>query len=229
MSRVTFQLERPSSQVVGSSPPSPVRPTPISSMRASTIRNRRSRVESISMNGSTPTQTPAVVTPTAVSGSTAEVSKYSRSHIFFEPEFPELGPQHNQVKDAFKGISVKPPRKQKGIPPTIVETQMQPAKKDLAEVWRSHGKVFRANLVVHDEAKGGNIFTLSNNCSIDRYYKVAGRVSIVSWLLLLLLLLLNQSISISNPPFSHTSSCRSWRHFFPQVLPNHRNSKNPIS
>lgn len=42
--------------------------------------------------------------------------------------------------------------------------------------WRKHGKLFRARLVLEDEDKGGNAFTLSNDCSIERYYKVAERV-----------------------------------------------------
>jgi hypothetical protein len=47
---------------------------------------------------------------------------------------------------------------------------------DPNEVWRKHGKVFRAELVVKDEEKGGNTFALSNSCSIERYYKVSERV-----------------------------------------------------
>ena len=45
------------------------------------------------------------------------------------------------------------------------------------ETWRKHGKAFRAQLVLMDEEKGGNTFVLSNNCAIDRYYRVAERVS----------------------------------------------------
>lgn len=42
--------------------------------------------------------------------------------------------------------------------------------------WRKHGKRYRAHLVLEDEEKGGNAFELSNDCSIERYYKVAERV-----------------------------------------------------
>lgn len=46
-----------------------------------------------------------------------------------------------------------------------------------SESWRSHGKMYRAKLVLMDEEKGGNTFVLSNHCSIERYYRVAERVS----------------------------------------------------
>lgn len=45
--------------------------------------------------------------------------------------------------------------------------------------WRKHGKQFRAHIVWEDERVGGNGFKLSNDCSIERYYKVAERVSII--------------------------------------------------
>ena len=48
---------------------------------------------------------------------------------------------------------------------------------DPNEAWRKHGKLYRAQLVLTDEEKGGNTFVLSSNCSIERYYKVAERVS----------------------------------------------------
>jgi hypothetical protein len=53
-----------------------------------------------------------------------------------------------------------------------------------SEVWRNHGKVHRAKLVLVDEEKGGNTFVLSDKCSIDRYYRVAERVSPVPLLFL---------------------------------------------
>ena len=46
-----------------------------------------------------------------------------------------------------------------------------------AESWRKHGKKFRANLVLVDDAQGDNVFTLSESCTIERYYRVADRVS----------------------------------------------------
>eukprot|EP00535_Pseudo-nitzschia_heimii_P008380 CAMPEP_0197189184 /NCGR_PEP_ID=MMETSP1423-20130617/19300_1 /TAXON_ID=476441 /ORGANISM="Pseudo-nitzschia heimii, Strain UNC1101" /LENGTH=479 /DNA_ID=CAMNT_0042641233 /DNA_START=410 /DNA_END=1846 /DNA_ORIENTATION=+ len=42
--------------------------------------------------------------------------------------------------------------------------------------WRRYGKMFRANIVLADESNGGNIFALSDSCSIERYYRVADRV-----------------------------------------------------
>ncbi|KAL3912970.1 MAG: hypothetical protein SGILL_006677, partial [Bacillariaceae sp.] len=45
-----------------------------------------------------------------------------------------------------------------------------------AESWRKHGKKFRANLVLADDAQGDNVFTLSESCTIERYYRVADRV-----------------------------------------------------
>jgi hypothetical protein len=44
--------------------------------------------------------------------------------------------------------------------------------------WRHHGKVYRAHIILQDEQKGGNAFVLSNQCSIDRYYRVAEKVRI---------------------------------------------------
>ncbi len=43
--------------------------------------------------------------------------------------------------------------------------------------WRKHGKRVRALLVLEDEQKGGSTFQLSNACSVERYYRVAERVS----------------------------------------------------
>ncbi|KAG7354710.1 hypothetical protein IV203_004066 [Nitzschia inconspicua] len=42
--------------------------------------------------------------------------------------------------------------------------------------WRKYGKQLRANLILVDDANGGNAFTLSEACSIERYYRVADRV-----------------------------------------------------
>ena len=41
--------------------------------------------------------------------------------------------------------------------------------------WRKHGKLFRANIVLTDEGNGGNSFSLSDSCAIERYYRVADR------------------------------------------------------
>jgi hypothetical protein len=46
------------------------------------------------------------------------------------------------------------------------------------QAWRKHGKAYRAQIVLQDEQKGGNSFVLSNECSIDRYYRVAEKVRI---------------------------------------------------
>jgi hypothetical protein len=47
---------------------------------------------------------------------------------------------------------------------------------DAEEAWRRYGKLFRANLVLNDEQNGGNSFSLSDSCTIERYYRVADRV-----------------------------------------------------
>jgi hypothetical protein len=57
--------------------------------------------------------------------------------------------------------------------------EASPTSVQSSESWRKHGKMYRAELVLLDEEKGGNTFVLSNNCSIDRYYRVAERVSTV--------------------------------------------------
>lgn len=47
---------------------------------------------------------------------------------------------------------------------------------DVAEAWRERGKIFRARLIMNDEKSGGDAFTLSNDCEIEKYYDVAERV-----------------------------------------------------
>ena len=42
--------------------------------------------------------------------------------------------------------------------------------------WRKHGQLFRANIVSSDESDSSNIFSLSDSCTIERYYRVADRV-----------------------------------------------------
>lgn len=49
------------------------------------------------------------------------------------------------------------------------------------EAWRKHGKIFRATLIMADEESGGNTFVLSNQCSIEKYYDVAERVRIFTF------------------------------------------------
>jgi hypothetical protein len=119
------------------------------------------------------TAPPSTTTRGTPPGSTIAVdsSKYSPDNFahFAEPK-PE---PPTTPKDAYKGVSVKPSTTPKP-PPSIPSSPPR----DPAELWRNHGKVFRAHLIVADEQKGGNIFTLSNNCSIERYYKVAERVSL---------------------------------------------------
>lgn len=62
-----------------------------------------------------------------------------------------------------------------------VGTRKKETTKD-SEAWRKSGKAFRANLVLEDEEKGGNSFQLSKDCSIERYYRVAERVSCLLYL-----------------------------------------------
>lgn len=49
-----------------------------------------------------------------------------------------------------------------------------------AEAWRERGKLFRAKIMMKDEESGGDVFTLSNQCEIEKYYDVAERVSAVN-------------------------------------------------
>ena len=50
---------------------------------------------------------------------------------------------------------------------------------EVDEGWRTYGKMFRANIVSADESNGGNIFTLSDSCAIERYYRVADRYEFI--------------------------------------------------
>jgi hypothetical protein len=50
------------------------------------------------------------------------------------------------------------------------------AKDDGAEAWREWGKLYRAKLIMKDEESGGDAFTLSNECEIEKYYDVGERV-----------------------------------------------------
>lgn len=53
---------------------------------------------------------------------------------------------------------------------------VKPRNMERSQTWRARGKVYRAQIVLEDEQKGGNAFVLSNQCSIDRYYRVAEKV-----------------------------------------------------
>jgi hypothetical protein len=48
---------------------------------------------------------------------------------------------------------------------------------DGTEAWRERGKLYRAKLIMKDEESGGDAFTLSNECEIEKYYDVGERVS----------------------------------------------------
>ena len=45
-----------------------------------------------------------------------------------------------------------------------------------SEAWRERGKLVRARLIMKDEQSGGDAFTLSDDCEIEKYYDVAERV-----------------------------------------------------
>jgi hypothetical protein len=73
---------------------------------------------------------------------------------------------NNNVRSSSRNVVVEPPPQ----PHALAKSSSE------AMEWRKHGKVFRAKLVLEDEDKGGNAFTLSQDCGIERYYKVAERV-----------------------------------------------------
>jgi hypothetical protein len=56
-----------------------------------------------------------------------------------------------------------------------LDTASIPFAEEGNEKWRQHGKLFRANIVSADEGNGGSIFSLSDSCAIERYYRVADR------------------------------------------------------
>ena len=56
------------------------------------------------------------------------------------------------------------------------QQQQSPISPSPDQSWRKYGKLYRAQITLEDEQKGGNSFVLSNQCSIDRYYRVAERV-----------------------------------------------------
>ena len=61
---------------------------------------------------------------------------------------------------------------------TVESTISNPRKsiRNGEEEWRNHGKKFRAQLLMKDEAIGSGQFLLSNTCDINRYYSVAEKV-----------------------------------------------------
>lgn len=54
--------------------------------------------------------------------------------------------------------------------------QASPISPSKDQSWRKHGRSYRAKIIAEDEKRGGNSFILSNQCSIDRYYRVAEKV-----------------------------------------------------
>jgi hypothetical protein len=71
-----------------------------------------------------------------------------------------------------------PRRKHKAV--VRQERQRREAiKDDGAEAWRERGKLYRAKLIMKDEESGGDAFTLSDDCEIEKYYDVAERVSVL--------------------------------------------------
>jgi hypothetical protein len=55
--------------------------------------------------------------------------------------------------------------------------EVREADENAVEAWRERGKLFRAKLIMKDEESGGDAFTLSHDCEIEKYYDVAERVS----------------------------------------------------
>jgi hypothetical protein len=61
-----------------------------------------------------------------------------------------------------------------------LEAQKNPSERSrtpISEAWRKRGNKMRSQLVLEDEQAGGSTFVLNSDCSIDRYYAVAERVS----------------------------------------------------
>jgi hypothetical protein len=78
--------------------------------------------------------------------------------------------------------SLKPPSMGKARRPKAAirkeRQRREEAKDDGAEAWREWGKLYRAKLIMKDEESGGDAFTLSNECEIEKYYDVGERVSV---------------------------------------------------
>ena len=78
--------------------------------------------------------------------------------------------------------SLKPPSMGRARKPKAVvrkeRKRREGAKDDGAEAWRERGKLYRAKLIMKDEESGGDAFTLSNDCEIEKYYDVGERVSL---------------------------------------------------
>eukprot|EP00544_Gedaniella_sp_CCMP2646_P013634 CAMPEP_0202491878 /NCGR_PEP_ID=MMETSP1361-20130828/8797_1 /ASSEMBLY_ACC=CAM_ASM_000849 /TAXON_ID=210615 /ORGANISM="Staurosira complex sp., Strain CCMP2646" /LENGTH=501 /DNA_ID=CAMNT_0049121997 /DNA_START=123 /DNA_END=1628 /DNA_ORIENTATION=- len=78
------------------------------------------------------------------------------------------------------GSSLKPPSMGNARKPKAAirkeRQRREEAKDDGAEAWRERGKLYRASLIMKDEEAGGDAFTLSNECEIEKYYDVGERV-----------------------------------------------------
>jgi hypothetical protein len=90
---------------------------------------------------------------------------------------PPDSPQTRPVPPQYR--SVTPPSDSESIetPPLRLPTASFAQSSADAVDWRRHGRQLRAQWVLEDEASGGSVFTINPNGSIERYYKVAERVS----------------------------------------------------
>lgn len=70
-------------------------------------------------------------------------------------------------------------RKSKAVVRKERQRRQNKQKHDGAEAWRERGKLYRAKLIMKDEESGGDAFTLSDECEIEKYYDVAERVRVV--------------------------------------------------
>jgi hypothetical protein len=75
-------------------------------------------------------------------------------------------PSHSKKKSK---VAVREERKRR--------EQVKEVDEAAVEAWRERGKLFRAKLIMDDEETGGDSFTLSHDCEIEKYYDVAERVS----------------------------------------------------
>ena len=113
--------------------------------------------------------------------SIAKMPRVRWSETLEQDESSVTGQQITRVqKSSLKPPSMGPRRKSKAV--IRKERQRQEAKYDGAEAWRERGQLYRAKLIMKDEESGGDAFTLSDQCEIEKYYDVAERVSaLVGW------------------------------------------------
>ena len=94
-----------------------------------------------------------------------------------KPLRPSLKAPSKPAASKYSPSRIEQPPVIKEPSPTIEEMSDQASNWSGEEGWRKYGMMYRARLVLTDEEKGGSAFVLSKTCGIDRYYRVADRVS----------------------------------------------------